>query len=152
MERAEPTTTDVARVFAAVSGGRLGADALTARRLSAFLGNTTGALYHRHGSLDGLLFAVAQLGYAKLGERLGRAGGCGAADLAAEFVAFGLDHAALYGLMFEHRYDWAALRKAGALDGSHTGMPMWNGLVAKLRVGGAADPEGDARLLFAGLH
>jgi AcrR family transcriptional regulator len=150
MEKAEHT--DVARVAAAVSSGRLKLEALSARRLAAFLGKTTGSLYHHHGSIDVFLFAVAQAGYRKLGERLLAEAPRGLAEVAAAFVAFGLDNPAFYTLMFEHRYDWAALRKAGAVEGNHTGLDMWRALVEQLRRSGAADPEGDARLLFAGLH
>ena len=51
--------------------------------------------------------------------------------------------------MFEHYYEWQALREAGALT-SGKGMAVWSGLVA--RFSESAQPEDDARAFYAGLH
>lgn len=143
----------VDRVMAALARGKLRLDGLTARRLSACLGKTTGALYHRWGSLDGLLFAVGQAGFEKLGRVLAErlAEGADLGELCAAFVRFGLDNAALYDLMFQRRYDWAELRRRGATAAS-PGLELWRALAARLAASGSANPEEDARLLYAGLH
>jgi AcrR family transcriptional regulator len=145
-------TTD--RVCRALARGRLGLAQLTARGLATFLGKTTSVVYHHHGSLDGFLFAVSQRGFAKLGERLRAvlANGDGLEQLAAAFVRFGLESPALYAIMFERRYDWAALRRAGAFKKAPPGMALWTELVAFLHGAGSGDPDGDARLILAGLH
>jgi AcrR family transcriptional regulator len=135
------------QIFAALLAGELSAADLTARELGAFLGKTTGHVYHRWGSLDGLLFAVSQAGFAHLGRELGRVyeRTNGLAEVAAAFVEFGLAHPDLYTLMFEHRFDWDALRARGMLTGDTPGLGLWRMLAEQL---GAEE----ARLLFAGLH
>jgi len=144
----------VLQVRDALGSGELGFDDLTARRLGSFLGKTTSVLYHHWGSLDGFLFAVSQAGMALLQERLAASlDDCGSlGDVAATFVAFGLDSPALYSLMFVHRFDWAALKRAGAMDQPMPGLMIWNTLVDRMRVCGSVDAEGDARLLYAALH
>jgi AcrR family transcriptional regulator len=144
----------VGKVCRALSRGRLKLDQLTARGLGGFLGKTTSVVYHHFGSLDGFLFAVGQGGFAELANRLRGvlAEGGRLEELAEAFVGFGLDTPALYTLMFERRYDWAALRKRGALDAQGPGLATWSELVAFLAGAGSPDPEGDARLLMAGLH
>jgi AcrR family transcriptional regulator len=111
-------------------------------------------LYHRFGSLDGLLFGVAQAGFrelsAHLSERAQR--GATAPDIAAEFVEFCLARPALYGLMFERHYDWAALRAHGTLDVKQPDLALWRALIAELTARGAGEPMEDARLFLAGLH
>jgi AcrR family transcriptional regulator len=132
----------------------LSAADLTARGLGQALGKTTSVLYHHYGSLDGFLFVVGQSGMQILGERIDavrRAGG-DLADLAAEFVRFGLESPALYALMVERPYDWAALRREGRLGPELPGRSLWELLCDYLRATGAKDPVLDARLLFGGLH
>lgn len=138
----------------ALASGELGFEDLTARRLGSFLGKTTSVLYHHWGSLDGFLFAVSQAGMALLHDRLSSAldERASLADVAAAFVAFGLDSPALYALMFVHRFDWAALKRAGAMDQPMPGLMIWNTLVDRIRACGSPDPEADARLLYAALH
>jgi AcrR family transcriptional regulator len=145
-------TTD--RVCRALQRGRLRLEQLTARGLGTFLGKTTSVVYHHHGSLDGFLFAVSQRGFAQLGARLSSvaAGTGGLEQLAEAFVRFGLDSPALYALMFERRYDWAALRRTGAFDRTPPGLALWTELIAFLRGAGSSDPDVDARLMMAGLH
>jgi AcrR family transcriptional regulator len=142
------------RVCRALARGRLKLDQLTARGLGTFLGKTTSVVYHHHGSLDGFLFAVSQSGFAELGARLREVTGDGGGleQLAEAFVRFGLESPALYNVMFERRYDWAALRRAGVFDKTPPGMALWTELVAFLRSAGSSDPDGDARLIMAGLH
>jgi AcrR family transcriptional regulator len=148
------TSDSVGRVCKALSRGRLRLDQLTARGLGSFLGKTTSVVYHHFGSLDGFLFAVSQSGYAELNDRVRQALASGGRleALAEAFVAFGLDSPALYNLMFERRYDWAALRRAGAFDKKPIGLELFAELCAFLSGAGSADPDGDARLLLAGLH
>jgi AcrR family transcriptional regulator len=143
-----------AAVCAALARGKLGTADLTARQLGTFLGKTTSVLYHHWGSLDGFLFAVSQVGFRRLGERLmgGLERGEGLAGIAAEFVAFGLDHPALYDLMLERRYDWQALRAGGAFTREVPGVELWTAMTAYLAGAGSRDPDGDARILYAGLH
>ncbi|MEZ4219931.1 MAG: TetR-like C-terminal domain-containing protein [Polyangiaceae bacterium] len=142
------------RVLEALRSGQLKASALTARGVSQVLGKTTGALYHHHGSLDGFLHRVAQAGFAELGASLGRTleHQGSVEDVAAAFVAFGLDNPELHFLMFEKRYDWSSLRETGALPQTMPGLTLWNALVATLQARGVAEPELTARLLYAGLH
>jgi AcrR family transcriptional regulator len=144
----------VARIVAAIEAGTLSSDELTTRGLGAYLGRTTGQIYHHFGSLDGLLFAVMQAGFQLLSQRLAgcsKAGG-GAAAVAAEFVDFGLSRPVLYRLMFERHYDWATLRGRGLLGPSQPDIAMYNALIAELSAAGASEPTEDARLFLAGLH
>lgn len=138
----------------AIEQEKLSAEDLSARRLCAYLGKTTGALYHRFSSLDGLLFAVSQRGMAQLGQRLGAAYGKrqDLGDVAEAFVEFGLDHPLMYELMFERRYDWAALKKAGLTGSSHAGGQLWDAVSGVLAAAGSTSPDMDGRLLWAGLH
>ena len=143
----------VGRVHQALSRSELQLSELTARRLGAFLGKTTSVVYHRWGCLDGLLYAVAQRGFDELAEVLlegfHRRGPIG---LAEAYVGFGLDKRVLYSLMFDRVYDWDALRKGGTFDTEQPGIQLWGASVALMASGGSADPEADARLLFATLH
>jgi len=144
-----------ARVFRALERGELAAEELSARQVCAFLGYTTGHLYHHFGSLDGLLCGVAQLAFAKLGARLLGAAGPAGADapgVAQAFVEFGVAYPSLYALMFERRYDWAALRARGLARDSSPGLELWRGLVAQVAAFGSNEPLDDARLFVAGLH
>lgn len=97
----------VNRMCAALARGEIATDRLTARHLGEHLGKTSSVLYHHWGSLDGFLFAVSQAGFARLAETLGGRLQQPAelADLAEAFVRFGLDHPALYHVMFERPYD-----------------------------------------------
>ena len=139
------------RLRDAINKGELKADELTARKVAAYLGRSTSLVYHHYGSLDGLHFAVAQEGYGLLGERLLGALDGGLPALARTYVRFGLDYPELYGLMFERRYDWAALRERGACSDS-PGMGLWHQAVATLAEAGSSSPEADARVLLASLH
>ncbi len=135
------------RLRAALSSGELAPEDLTARQLGAFLGKTTGHVYHRWGSVDGLLFAISEAGFEELGGEL-----LGAWErsrdleaVAVAFVEFGLDQPALYDLMFVRRYDWDSLRARGALGERSPGLALFRTLSAVLGAG-------KARLFFAGLH
>ena len=55
--------------YAALIARELDPEDLSARRLASLLGKTTGALYHRWGSVDGALFTVGQRGFADLQAR-----------------------------------------------------------------------------------
>lgn len=137
----------VVRIVDGLVTGRLGIDDLSARGLGAFVGKTTGHVYHHWGSLGGLLFAISREGFARLGARLAAAHAerRDLADVAVAFVDFGLDHPALYHVMFEHPHDWKALRESALLDGPLPGLAMWRSIAADI------GPE-NARLLYAGLH
>jgi AcrR family transcriptional regulator len=150
---ARDTGDPAAQVAGALSRGELGTSDLTARQLGQFLGKTSSVLYRRYGSLDGFLHEVAQQGFLTLAERLGKTAEAGdLAEVAAEFVAFGLDRPALYYVMFEHPYDWESLRRAGALAGQLPGLALWDRIVSRLADAGSSAPTTDARLLYAGLH
>jgi AcrR family transcriptional regulator len=138
-------TEPVEAILKALLAGSLSSGDLTARQLGAFLGKTTGHVYHHWGSLDGLLFSVSQAGFAHLARDL-RARHGGLEEVAVAFVDFGLEHPALYELMFERRFDWAALREQGRLTpDALPGLGIWGALATAI----GAD---EARLLFAGLH
>lgn len=144
----------IERIYAALLTGELEEADLSARRLGAFLGRTTGAVYHRWGSLDGLLFAVSQRGFGALGSRMTSIWAA-TSDLeacAADYVTFGLEHPALYKLMFEHRFDWAGLRSAGAFERETPGSQLLAGIVCLLEQGGSKAALADTRLLMSGLH
>lgn len=127
---------------------------LSARRLGACLGKTTGALYHHFGSLDGLLYALGQRGLVDLRADLEKVflENRDLRDVAEAFVEFGLDHPELYSLMFERRFDWNALRRAGAFEEQTPGHSLHGAVRALLEAAGSADPAMDTRLLWAGLH
>lgn len=151
----DPVDNGAARVFRALERGELGEGELSARQVCAYLGYTTGHLYHHFGSLDGLLCGVAQLAFHKLGIHLLTAAGTRGDDapaVAQAFVEFGLQNPTLYALMFERRYDWAALRARGLVSDSAPGLELWRGLVAQVSAFGSEAPLDDARLLMAGLH
>lgn len=144
----------IERIYAALLDRELSEADLSTRRIASFLDRTTGAVYHRWGSLDGLLFAVSQRGFADLGARLSAAW-AGSGDLAAcaqAFVEFGLDHPGLYPLMFERRFDWDALRAAGAFKAATPGSELLQRVVCLLGEAGSKEPLADTRLLMAGLH
>ena len=134
--------------------GRLSAEDLSARKLGSFLGRTTGAVYHRWGSLDGLLFAVSQRGFAGLGARVTAVWSRkrSLAACAVVYVEFGLDHPELYALMFEHRFDWTALRAVGAFDQATPGSQLLAGVGCLFEESGSKTALRDTRLLMAGLH
>ncbi len=144
----------IERIYLALTRRELDAADLSARRIASFLDRTTGAVYHRWGSLDGLLFAVSQRGFADLGARLAAAW-AERRDLAACaqcYVEFGLDRPELYPLMFERRFDWSALRASGAFEAATPGSTLLASVVCLLREAGSKDPLTDTRLLMAGLH
>ncbi|MGE0791029.1 MAG: TetR-like C-terminal domain-containing protein [Sandaracinaceae bacterium] len=144
----------IERIYQALVARQLDPSDLSARKLAAFLGKTTGVVYHRWSSVDGLLFAVAQRGFEELGARLlstwERTHEL--ADCAQAFVEFGLDHPVLYPLMFERRHDWAALRAAGAFQSGTPGSGLLAGVVCLMQEAGSQNPMADTRLLMAGLH
>lgn len=142
------------KIHGALASGQLTAEDLSTRKLGAFLGRTTGAVYHRWGSLDGLLFAVSQRGFEDLGARLASvwAKSKSLADCAAAYVEFGLAQPAIYGLMFEHRFDWAALRSTGAFERVTPGSQLLTSVVCLLEESGSTNAVADTRLLMAGLH
>lgn len=143
-----------ALILDALERGALSPAELTARQIGAFLGRTTGHVYHHFGSLEELLFALSQAGFRALTAHLASCAGAGGtlADVAAEFVAYGLDHAPLYSLMFERRYDWALLRGRGLLGPQQQDVELWHALIAELSARGANNPHEDARLVLAALH
>jgi WHG domain-containing protein len=147
---ADPTDA-VARVFDALREGRLTRDDLTARRLSAFLGQSTIGLYHHFGSLDGFLIRVDGAGWRLLFETLGRrdAEGASIGELAVSYLDFAFRHPHLYWLMSERPFDREALRRDGRLS---LGKPLWAAFLALLGRHGSCRPALDARALLAGLH
>lgn len=143
----------VRRVREGLAEGDLTYGALTARAVGEFLGKTTSVIYSHWGSLDALLFAVAESGFEVLAERLReRMTGESFEGVAEAYVAFGLDAPDLYAVMFEHHYDWESLREAGVFENEQPSMAMWTELIEHLEACGSERPEEDARILFAGLH
>ena len=141
-------------IYRALIAGRLSAEDLSARKLGSFLGRTTGAVYHRWGSLDGLLFAVSQRGFADLGGRVTAVWSRkrSLAACAVVYVEFGLDHPELYALMFERRFDWTALRAVGAFEQATPGSQLLAGVGCLFEESGSKTALRDTRLLMAGLH
>lgn len=144
----------IERIYQALIARELDDADLSARRIASFLGKTTGAIYHRWGSLDGLLFAVSQRGFVDLAARVqkvwARTGSL--SECAAAYVDFGLDHPGLYPLMFERRFDWSALRAAGSFERATPGGGLLAGIVCVLEELGSIRAVADTRLLMAGLH
>ncbi|WP_437758895.1 TetR/AcrR family transcriptional regulator [Sorangium sp. So ce1389] len=141
----------VARVFQALCEGRLTRDDLTARKIAAFLGQTTMVLYHHFGSLDGFLIRVDGAGWRRLADLLEARARAGAdlRSLAVGYVEFALRHPDLYWLMAERRFDRARLREQGRL---RLARPLWGAFVELLRRYGSTRPAEDTHVLFAGLH
>ena len=141
----------VARVFQALCEGRLTRDDLTARKIAAFLGQTTMVLYHHFGSLDGFLIRVDGAGWRRLADLLETRARAGAdlRSLAVGYVEFALRHPDLYWLMAERRFDRARLREQGRL---RLARPLWGAFVELLRRYGSTRPAEDTHVLFAGLH
>lgn len=144
----------IERIYRALVERELDDADLSARRIASFLGKTTGAIYHRWGSLDGLLFAVSQRGFADLRARVESswATTLDIAECAQVYVEFGLDHPELYPLMFERPYDWAALRAAGSFSRATPGSELLAGILCLLNEAGSKRALADTRLLMAGLH
>ncbi|WP_438019766.1 TetR-like C-terminal domain-containing protein [Sorangium sp. So ce315] len=141
----------VDRVFRALCEGRLTRDDLTARKIAAFLGQTTMVLYHHFGSLDGFLIRVDGAGWRRLAEILEARARAGddARALAVSYVEFALRHPDLYWLMAERRFDRARLRDEGRL---RLARPLWGAFVELVRRHGSARPAEDTHVLLAGLH
>lgn len=144
----------VERLYRALIDRELADQDLSARRIASFLGKTTGAIYHRWVSIDALLFAVSQRGFAELRARVEAtyARTQDLADCGQAYVEFGLDHPELYPLMFERRFDWDALRRAGAFERATPGSQLLGGVVCLLQSSGSTRAVADTRLLMAGLH
>jgi hypothetical protein len=123
--------------------GRIKPEEISVRRVAEWLKKSTIVVYHYFGSLDGLLFAVGQSGMSLLGERLA---GKKLLQVAEEFVRFGIEAPSLYYVMFEHHFDWAALRKAGVMTPDMPGRQLF------LQLSETLGGHRDARILIAGLH
>lgn len=144
----------VERIYRALIDRELADEDLSARRIASFLGKTTGAIYHRWVSIDALLFAVSQRGFAELRGLVEAtyARTRDFADCGQAYVEFGLDHPELYPLMFERRFDWDALRRSGAFERATPGSQLLGGVVCLLEASGSSRAMADTRLLMAGLH
>jgi hypothetical protein len=139
----------VARVFEALRRGDLGRDDLTARKLAAFLGQSTIVLYHRFGSLDGFLIRVDGAGWRLLLAELARVEGPSLDDLAVAYVDFAFRHRDLYWLMTEYPFDREALRTNGRLRLESALLSAFREILALHAVG---DPDGNTLVAFAALH
>lgn len=144
----------IERIYRALVERELDAEDLSARRIASLLGKTTGAIYHRWGSLDGLLFSVSQRGFTDLRAALEStwARTRNMADCAQVYVELGLDRPELYPLMFERAYDWDALRAVGFFAKATPSSELLAGVLCLLGEAGSTRPIADARLLMAGLH
>jgi AcrR family transcriptional regulator len=107
----------VSRVFAALLDGALTREDLSARKLSAWLGQSTMGLYHHFGSLDGFLIRIDGAGWRHVLDRLGQEKRSGAdfTKLCLVYLDFARTHPALYGLIAERHFDRARLRAEGRL-------------------------------------
>lgn len=151
----------VQRVFTALLQRRLTREDLSARKLSAFLGQSTIGLYHHFGSLNGFLIQVDGLGWQRLLEELELAvveckqrepnlnAESALRAVALRYVDFASKYRTLYWLMTEHFFDRAALRRAGRL---RLETPLMNGFSELLRACGSAEPATDLVLAFSALH
>lgn len=141
----------VDRVFRGLLRGELGREDLGARRLSAWLGQSTMGLYHHFGSLDGFLVRVDGAGWRHLLARLERAQEKGAdlEELAIAYVAFATAHPALYEVMAVHPFDRARLRAEGRLRAEAPLLEAFGVLLARA---GSREPARDTPLVFAALH
>lgn len=156
----EPSVDLVLQVRRALEKGALPAEALSSRGIAALLGQSTSVVYHRWGSLDGLLFAVATSGFDDLATKLETllTDKKGAKKIAEAFVTFALDRAALYALMTERPFDADALRAGGITAKRPSPTRVMKALAAALGHGHKAtkgeDPDGadDVRLFHAALH
>ena len=132
-----------------------GAQALTLREIARRAGVSHGAPRRYFPTHLELLSAIARRGFADLGDRV-RAALDGAGPdprgqvtaLARTYLAFALDNAGMYELMFRHD-----LLESGQLGLRDTSLPLF-GLLAELT--GLIRPEADARrvagALWANLH
>ncbi len=154
----EPTVDLVHQVRRALEKGALPADALSSRGIAALLGQSTSVVYHRWGSLDGLLFAVATSGFEELATRLEAllTEKRGAKKVAEAYVSFALDRPALYTLMTERPFDAEALRAGGITAKRPAATRVTKALAAALGVKGGKndDPDeaDDVRVFHAALH
>jgi AcrR family transcriptional regulator len=156
----EPTVDLVLQVRRALEKGALPAEALSSRGIAALLGQSTSVVYHRWGSLDGLLFAVATSGFDDLATKLETllTEKKGAKKIAEAYVSFALDRAALYALMTERPFDADALRAGGITAKRPSPTRVVKALAAALghspKSAKGEDPDGadDVRLFHAALH
>jgi len=136
----------VLRVFRALLAGELQQRDLSARRLSAWLGQSTMGLYHHFGSLDGFLIRVDGAGWQYLLGILERARRAGAKfeQLALGYVEFARAHRALYALMAERPFDRSGLRARGRLRKESPLLAGFGGLLGT--------DEDETLFVFATLH
>jgi AcrR family transcriptional regulator len=146
---AGPEEALVARVFEALRRGEIGRAELTARKLSAFLDQSTMVLYHRFGSLDGFLIRIDGAGWRLLRHELQRVNAPSLEDLAVAYVDFAFRHRDLYWLMTEHPFDRQALRAQGRLGLEASLLSAFRDLLARH---GSGDPEEDTLVAFGALH
>lgn len=107
----------VTKVFAALLDGELTRGDLSARKLSAWLGQSTIGLYHYFGSLDGFLIRIDGAGWRHVLDLLARKKRAGAnfTKLGLAYLDFARKHPTLYGVIAERHFDRARLRAEGRL-------------------------------------
>ena len=147
-------TKALRQVQRALERGEIHEGNLSARGIAALLGQTTSVIYHRWGSLDGLLFAVATLGWTDLANALGTGEGEGSRvkRMAETYVTFALDRPALYRLMTDYPFDRDALRAGGVTSRRPSPLRVAKLFMASFEKRGGEEPELDAHLFHAGLH
>ena len=134
---------------------REGVQALTLREIARRAGVSHGAPRRYFPTHLELLSAIARRGFGELAERVATAAGDGTASpraqltrLAGAYLAFALEHAGMYELMFRHD-----LLESGHLGLRDTSLPLFGRLVELI---GLVRPDLDARLvagaLWANLH
>jgi Tetracyclin repressor-like, C-terminal domain len=139
----------VGRVFDALRTGQISRADLTARRLTAFLDQSTIVLYHRFGSLDGFLIRVDGAGWKLLSTELSRVKAPSLEDVALAYVDFAFRHRDLYWLMTEHPFDREALHARGRLRLETPLVGAFRDLLARH---GSPQPDKDTLVAFASLH
>jgi hypothetical protein len=139
----------VVRAFDALRRGEIGRADLTARKLTAFLEQSTIVLYHRFGSLDGFLIRIDGAGWRLLLSELQQVKAPALEDVAEAYVDFAFRHRDLYWLMTEHPFDRDALRARGQLRLESTLLSAFRDLLARH---GSREPDADTFVAFAALH
>jgi AcrR family transcriptional regulator len=143
----------VLRVRDALASGALKPEDLSARRLAEFFGQTTSLVYHHWGSMDRLLYAVHIAALSLLADELEELA-CGPHALwrmAEHYLELALDRPALFHIISERAFDWAALREARLID-EDEGLRAWRALESVMAREGSRHPAEDTRLFVASIH
>lgn len=137
----------VSRVFQGLLSGELDASHLSARRLSAWLGVSSGWLYHNHGSLNGFLLEVAALGARHLADLVNG----DLHDSATTILAFERRHPALYDLLFLRVWGHMDLQML-EFSADDALKDLWGHLADQARELGSTTAVEDADAVMVAIH